>query len=819
MKKKILTYAVIVLSFLALSYAFVPEVLGGKIVNQSDISGHVGMSREAAQYNAEHPEAPARWTGSMFSGMPTISILAKTRGDWTQKIYDALLFGKRPASYLFVSLLGAFLLMLAFGINPWIAAGGAVAVTFCAFNFQIIQVGHNTKMQAIAFLPWVLAAVVFTYRTSLKAEEGKSGPEAAKRRFTLPRWLFRTILGAALFGLALSLQIKANHPQISWYLAVLILFFVVSEFISVLLSKERRIGRFFAASALLLCLGTAGIATNADKLLPLLEYSKYSTRGGSSSGGDKGVGLDYATAWSYSWEELPNLLIPNYNGGASAGPLDPAKSETGKLLKKAGQPNLKEVCKNLPLYWGPQPFTAGPMYLGAVTIFLFILGLVLCRGRDKWWLLAASVLAILLALGSNLMGFTRFFYEHVPMYSKWRTVSMALVMLQFTFPVLGFIALDRIVRDGASKEAARGVNLAGGITAGACLLFALVQSFTGSFTGAADAGQPDVLVDALSFDRRQLLWSDAIRSILLVAAAAACLRIALSVPKGASKTFATQPQMAASRRMTFAAMVLALVLFDGFTAGRRYLNHDDFVTPKSFRSQFNQRPVDKAILADKDPSYRVLDLSVNVFNDSHPSYWHKNIGGYSPAKLRIYQDFIEKSLTGEINSIYKALKDAKTVSEAEAALPELPALSALNCRYIIIGGELPPLRNPGAMGNAWFEPAPEGAGIEMQSYAPDELRYSYSLTAPAKAVFSEVYYPAGWEATLEDGTQLAIELYGDVLRSIDLPAGDHELTMRFAPESYKRGEAVSRASSVLLILLVLACGIKAIILRKNDINL
>ena len=792
MKKKILTYILIVLSFVVMAYAFVPQVLSGKIVNQSDISGHIGMSRETALYNEEHPSEPARWTGSMFSGMPTVSILNKTRGDLTQLLFDALQLGKRPASYLLISLLGAFLLMLAFGINPLIAVGGAIAITFCSFNFQIIQVGHNTKMLAIAFLPWVLAGVVFTYRKAIKHR----------------RWLLSSLLGATLFALALSFQIKANHPQISWYLAVMILFYAVSELVYTLVSAERKkyLPRFFAASALLLAVGCVGIATNANKMLPLWEYSEYSIRGGSSSGtGDKGAGLEYATAWSYGWEELPNLVIPNYNGGSSSGAVNPDKSKTCDLLRRAGQKNITQVSRNLPLYWGPQPFTAGPMYLGAVTFFLFLLSLMLCRGRDKWWMIGVSLLAILLALGSNLMGFTRFFYEYVPMYSKWRTVTMSLVILQFTLPVLGFLALDKLVREGTGKTYARKVLTAGAVSVGFCLVVAVVQSLTGSFSGASDAGQPDILVDALAADRKSLLWKDTLRSVLFIAAAAGSLLIGLKIPSQAGKTFATHPETGRSRRVSFAIILSLILLVDGFTAGKRYLNADDFVSPKAFRSQFALRPVDKMILEDKDPSYRVLDLSVNVFNDSHPSYWHKNIGGYSPAKLRIYQDYIENHLSAEINSIYSSLSGVSTVSQAQEALPEIPCLSALNCRYIVVGGDAAPIVNPAARGNAWFESPAPGDSISLTSYSPDVLQYSYESAGGGKAVFSEVYYPAGWEATLEDGTILDISLSDEVLRSVELPAGKHELTMRFAPASYSIGENVSRASSILLILLLISC--------------
>ena len=793
MKKKILLYAGIVVGLLVLAYAYVPQVLAGKIVNQSDISGWQGMSHEMMEWNAAHPDDPTAWTGSMFGGMPTATIHASTKGDWTQKIYDTLLVGRRPATYLFISLLGAWLLMLALGIHPLIAVGGAVAVTFCAYNLQIIQVGHNTKMQALAFLPWVLAALIFTYNQIKKK-----------------KWLFGTILGAALFGLALSFQVKANHPQITWYLALLIFIYVVVLVVTMLTDKSGQKpfwGRFFAASALLLVLGVAGIATNATKLLPTWEYTPYSMRGGStqaSEGGEgaKGLDLDYATAWSYGWEELPNLLIPNFNGGSSAGAVNPKHSETYDLLKRAGQPNLKEVSKNLPLYWGPQPFTAGPMYLGAITIFLFVLGLFVFKGKEKWWIVAGTVIAVLLALGNHFMAFTELFYRAVPLYNKFRTVSMALTVLQFTLPMLAFLALDRIVKQPDAGEVFRKKGwIAAAITGGFCLLCVLLPGIAGSFTGSVDAGQPDVLVDALMADRRHLLVMDALRSALLIAAAFGLLYWGTSVPKSAAKTFATQPEMGRGRRLTASLLIALLVLLDLGIVGKRYLNADDFITPRAFQNQFNKRPVDELILADTDPSFRVLDLTVNVFNDSHPSYWHKNIGGYSPAKLQRYQEFIESTLTGEINQIYKAVSGAQTVAEAEAALPYLPGLAQMNCRYIILDGEVAPLRYKYAKGNAWFA---DSSAVTLTSYAPNELRYKYSSPEAARLVFSEVYYPVGWKLMVEDtGEELPIELEGTLLRAAQVPAGEHTLVMRFDPPSYRTGEAVSRASSILLILAAL----------------
>ena len=789
MKKKILLYALLPVGlFLLLSYGFVPEVLSGKIVNQSDISGWQGMSREMMEWNSAHPDDQTAWTESMFSGMPTTTIHSSTKGDWTQKLYDLLLVGRRPATYLFISLLGAYLMMLVFGISPILAMGGAFAVTFCAYNLQIIQVGHNTKMQAIAFLPWALAAFVWTYRKVLNNK----------------KFLGYGLLGSALFGLAISFQVKANHPQITYYLAIMLVLYALALLIWLLISKDRRsmVGRFFAASGLLLVLGCAGIATNAIKLLPTMEYTPYSMRGGSTAktGGDgsKGLKLDYATAWSYGWEELPNLMIPNFNGGSSSGAIDPDHSETYELLREAGQGNAREVCKNLPLYWGPQPFTAGPMYIGAVTIFLFLLGLILCRGRDKWWIVTVSLLAVLLAVGNHFLAFTKFFYDFVPLYNKFRTVSMALVVLQFTLPILAFKILDKIVRENAFAEAFRRKGwIALAVCGGFCLLVCLFPGIAGSFSSEADSGMADILVSALAADRAYLLRMDALRSLIFIALA--YLVILWGCRKG-------RKEAALSRRALASVLVCLLLVADLFPVAKRYLNHDDFVTPTAFKSQFNKRPVDEMILEDKDPSYRVLDLTVNVFNDSHPSYWHKNIGGYSPAKLQRYQEFIESTLSSEIQTLSQTIGGCTTIQEAEEALPYLPGLAALNCRYIIIDGSLPPLRYSHAKGNAWFTGEQVEGYVRLDSYAPNELRYSYSADRPARLVFSEVYYPVGWTLSLDGGEEtLPIELEGSLLRAAQVPAGEHSLVMRFDPPSYRNGELISRCSSISLILIVLLC--------------
>ncbi len=836
--RKVLTVVGIVAFFLVISYAFVPEVLSGKIVNQGDISSWRGMANEAVTYNAAHPEDKTHWTDSMFGGMPTTATIDDFDGDWTKFLYKFLLTGRRPATYFFIALLGGFLLMLSFGCGVWVAVGGAIAIAFCAYNWQIIQVGHNTKMQAIAFFPWVLAGVAYTYRRALGGLR-KASSEAAGDKGTStaegPRdkalgwrsWLPGTVLGAALFALALSFQIKANHPQITYYLAIVIFVYALTLLGYVLATKENRktrVGRFFAASALLLVLGCVGIATNANKLIPTYNYAKYTMRGGSELAADKaehagdpaavkeakaaakGLDLEYATAWSYGPNEMPNLLIPNFNGGASSCDPHLKNGATESLLRKAGQPNVKQTVKALPMYWGPQPFTAGPMYLGAVSIFLFILGLFLLRGEDrrlKVWVIIASLIAIFLAWGSHFMWFTRLWFNYVPMYNKFRTVSMALVVLQVTVPLLGFVTLDKIVREKYDKkQVQKALWWALGLVGGFCLLFALFPGLAGDFSAASDQGMQDILTDALREDRRAMLRKDAFRSLTFVVLAAILILWS---------TRAKGPFAAKGRTYIMGGILAVVVLLDLGSVGKRYLRSEDFVSPKNWQAQFKERGVDKQILSDKDLSYRVLDLSVNTFNDAHPSYRHKCIGGYSPVKLQRYQDLIERYISPEINSIYKAAGSAATVSELEENLPMLPVTSLLNGKYIVLGDDIAPLRNPHAMGNCWIvtgarvassvneeidllgkvdlantvvlgpdfkeivpneaftkveiaggtasegvarDESAQGANaavctddsVVLTSYEPNELHYRCHLSRKSAVMFSEIYYPEGWKA-------------------------------------------------------------------------
>ena len=885
--KKIGIYAGIVLLFLALAYGFVPEVLTGKIVNQSDITGYRSMSQEAVTWNNAHPDDPTHWTDSMFGGMPTTSFMPSSDGDWTQSLYNLLLTGKRPANWLFISLLGAFLLMLSLGIDKILAIGGAVAVTYCSYNFQIIQVGHNTKMQAIAFLPWALAAVILTYRSALK--------DAVKG---WKSWLPKTLLGAVLFGFALSFQIKANHQQITYYLAIMIVIYALYVFLRICFDKpdhfgklsdrsvvepvettagkdaetagssfrKNAFGRFFAASALLLVIGLVGIGTNTIKLAPLYEYTKYTMRGGSElshpEGGEinnDGLQLDYATAWSYGWEELPNLMIPNFNGGSSAGSVNPDKSEVVKLFRQAGQGNANEIAKSLPLYWGPQPFTAGPMYMGAITVFLFVLGLFLYKGKEKWWLLAVTLVAVFLGLGNHFMWFTRLFFDYAPMYNKFRTVSMALVVLQLTLPMLGFLTLDRILRqDYSKKEFLHAGWIALALTAGFCLLCALIPSIAGSFSARSDAQMQDVIVDALKADRRHLLSVDALWSMILIVATFGLILWGYSVPKDAPKSYESDPHIGRARRMQAMVGICLLVFVNMFAVGKRYLNSDSFTTPRQFNNQFEARPVDKVILNDLTPSYRVVDLSADIFNDSFNPYWHKCIGGYSPAKLQRYQDLIDRYLVKELQSVSIAAHTAQSIASFQKEIKNIPVLSALNTKFFILGAEVPPVENLEAFGPVWFVdsfvPAstpdeeialldsvdlrrtavigadfPEAQSavarqkvdttafgrIFMKSYAPNELRYHYSVATESTVVFSEIYYPDGWTATV-DGEPLDLFRADWILRAAVVPAGEHDIVMRFEPKVYSVGEKASRASSVTLFLLLVLSVIGVAFAGKRD---
>ncbi len=811
--KKILPYFLVIVVFAVVAYAYVPEVLSGKVVNQSDISSWQGMANEIVKYNKEHPDDPTLWTNSMFSGMPATSISVNYKGDYTQPIYDLLFLGERPASYLLISLIGSFLLFLAFGANIWVAALGAVAISFCSYNMQIIQVGHNTKMVAIAFMPWVLAAVVYAYRK-------------------------KSLLGAILFAVALSFQIKANHPQITYYLAIIIFGYAIAEMCGAI--REKVFPKFLKTSLMLLVAGILGIATNTNHLLPTYEYAKHTMRGGSELTDDKhlqtgdGLKIDYATSWSYGIEETPNLMRPNFNGGASAGSLD-QNSAVYKVMK-GKYAGAEEVIQQLPLYWGPQPFTAGPMYMGAIAVFLFILGLFVIKGRYKWWLIGISVLALLLGWGSNFMVMSKLFFNYAPLYNKFRTVSMILVILQITIPVMGVLGINQLLKSPSSYN--KKVLYASATSVLIIVILSIVQLIFGSFTSPADAQLPKDIADALSSDRKSLLINDAVRSSIFILLGATLLYL-FTIGK--------------LKQHISVGLLTALVIIDFWGIDKRYLNSSHFVRRNDFQNQFAERAVDKMILEDNDPDYRVLDISVNTFNDAHSSYHHKTIGGYSPAKLQRYQDLIDKYIAPEISLIAKSINETissnqnVTINDIQHNMGYYPVLAMLNTKYIIISGENPPILYNQTLGNGWFvnnvrwaESADEEIAllgevdpknsvvinskslssemkdlisasvantnegkIDLVKYAPNSLEYKYSSSENGIALFSEVFYPEGWVATI-DGSPAEIFRGNYILRGMVLPEGEHSITFRFDPPSFKEGKTISQISSIILLLSLLA---------------
>ena len=827
--KKALPYVIIVAGFVVIAYAYAPQVLQGKVVNQSDISSWKGMSHEIIEWNEAHPDDPALWTGSMFGGMPATQISVQYKGDATTPLYDLLFWGQRPPSYLIISLLGGFLLFLAFGANPWLSAVGAIAVTFCSYNMQIMQVGHNTKMVAIAFMPWVLAALVYAYRR-------------------------KALLGAVFFALALSFQIKANHPQITYYLAFIVFGYAIAELCGAVVAqrkmkaatppfRETPLGRWLMASVLVLVGGLLGIATNANKLLPTYEYAEYTMRGGSELTHDEhnqtgdGLKLDYATAWSYGIEETLNLLIPNLNGGSSSGELS-RDSETFKALQSYGV-NAESMRKGMPLYWGPQPFTAGPMYLGAVSLFLFVFGLCVIRGRYKWWIAGVSVLALLLAWGSHFMWFSEIFFKYAPLYNKFRTVSMILVILQVTVPLLGILGVNAALfaKDPLPEKKVRnGLLTALGVTGGLSLLLALFPGLAGDFSSATDAavfGGNEQLIRALQDDRRGLLRADAFRSLIFILLTAGVF-------------FAAWKRKL--KALPAVAVIGVLLLVDLWGVDKRYLNKDHFVTVRNFDSQFNPRPVDNAIHQDTDLSYRVLDLSVNTFNDAIVSYHHKTVGGYSPAKLQRYQDLIDFHIAPEMSrvasDINAVIPTASTIADIEGGLKYYPVLAMLNTKYIVIDGNSYPLTYSQALGNAWFversrtaptadaemaalgeiDPgreavifdaqAAEGTAAEypgaaegsivLKEYSPNRLSYDVTAAAKGLAVFSEIYYPAGWKAYI-DGEEVPVLRADYTLRALLIDEGDHEVEFVYDPGSFTLGKNISLASSLAIILALAGC--------------
>ena len=827
MNKKIfeqaLPHLIAVLLFTIISFVYFSPVIEGKQLLGHDSESWMCMAKETIDHNKSSDDVTL-WTNSMFGGMPTYQISMQQPYNLIKYIEQVIItLFPSPVYNAMLYLIGFYILLLAFGAKPWLAIAGSFAFTFASYNFIIILAGHNSKAITIAYMAPVIGAVYMAFRD-------------------------KKITGTILTALFLSLAIRANHVQILYYTFLVLIFFGVVEFIYSLRNKQLK--SFFQSAGLLIAAAIVAMGMNATSLITTYEYGQYTMRGKSngltsdSQNAQQGLNKDYITAWSYGKAETFTFIIPNFYGGASAGLLD-TDSHTAQKLKDMGVPNVEKVMNEfqLPLYWGDQPGTSGPVYLGAIVIFLFILSFFLVERRLHWWLLPVILLTLFLSWGRNLMWFTDFFIDHVPFYNKFRTVSMTLVATGFAITLLAVLALKALLYGSFSSEKLRkSLVISASISAGIALVFAIVPSLAGSFVSPGDAqfsGEYAFLKETLPLDRKALMQSDAWRSVLLILASAVVLWLFIG------KILKTN---------TTLILIAVLILVDLVPVAKRYMNNDSFERKRKFETLIEPSAADKMILEDKS-YYRVLDATVNIFNDSKPSYFHKNIGGYHAAKLRRYQELINMQIEGEIGQLFGAFGRAKSFDQIAPTLDSLGVLNMLNLKYVIYNKDAPPLVNPHANGNAWFVErvilaadaneemrllgeintkkvavadktvAPElpvitpdtTAKIQLIAYKPNQLNYSFVSNSDQIAIFSEVFYDKGWNAYI-NGEKASYFRANYLLRAMVLKKGNYEIVFKFEPTSYTIGNSIALTSSIVLIFSFVAFGFYSFRKKKKSKN-
>ena len=797
--KPSIPHIVAVVIFMTLSVIYFYPVLEGKVLNTNDGTVAFNSAKEISDFRAKYGEEPL-WTNSMFSGMPAYLISVLYKGNILKYANSLLTFLKHPASIIFMSMLGFYILLLLFKADAWLAIAGALAYGFSTYSFFVLAAGHNTKALAIAYMAPMIGGIYYSYRHN-------------------------AMKGAIITTLFLTLEIIANHPQITYYSFICVIVFIIAEFIFVVRKKEIR--QFIQSSLILIIPLLLSVGMNFNSLYTTYEYGKYSSRGKSDlvtndSQKTSGLDKDYITQWSYGIDETLTLLVPDFRGGACQ-PFD-SNSETVKALRKN---NAGQYIKQFQMYWGSQPWVDGTVYVGAIVCFLFILGLIIIKGPEKWWLLAATILSVMLAWGKNFMPLTNIFLDFFPGYNKFRAVTMILVIAEFCIPLLGMLALRDIFNGTTDrKEVLKGIKIAFGITGGFTLLLVILPGLAGSFLSPTEkqANLPEWLSAALTADRKMLLRGDALRSFLLILLGAAAL--AGFYYNKLKKEYVI-------------ALLAFLFVADLWLVDKRYLNSDRFVRKEAKARMTSPTIADGYILRDSS-YYRVLNLSVSPFNDATTSYHHKSIGGYHGAKLKRYQELIDTSLMHDITLFQTVGGAAKTLDQVQSVFGKTNALNMLNARYVIYNPEEPPLINQNALGNAWFVETPvlvenaneelssinridpskvavidklfkdqvknssypvsKGDTLELKSYKANELIYSSRSKGENLAVFSEIYYPAGWKSFI-DGKESDYFRTDYVLRGMIIPAGDHEIKFRFEPSSYKTGTMISYISSMLFILM------------------
>ncbi|NPA37693.1 MAG: YfhO family protein [Chlorobi bacterium] len=800
---KLVPHVIAVVLFLVLSFVYFIPMIQGKQLSQHDVNTYKGMSKEIVDFKKETGEHTL-WTNSMFGGMPSYLIQNYVPNNYIKYLDRAFkLFDKaRPASFLFMYFFGFYLFMLLFGFNPWQSIIGALAYGLSAYFLIIIQAGHITKVIALGYMPPIIGGVYAAYR--------------GKR-----------LLGALTTALFTGMQLLNNHLQITYYTIMIIVPLVVIFFIDAI--KKKEMGEFVKSSLYLFVGLILAVGVNFQSLAVTYEYGKYSIRGKSELSHDKenrttGLDRDYATAWSYGKLETFNMLIPNLMGGSSDSELS-ENSEAYKKLRDFGYPKSQalKTIKHMPTYWGPQPMTSGPVYVGALIVFLFVLGIFLVKGSVRTWVLIVTALAVMLAWGRNFMWFTDLFFDYLPGYNKFRTVSMTLVMAQFVMPLLGLLAVKNIVDGKVSKdEILKALKYATGIVGG-IIIFFLINPGILSFTSPGDAQLGD-FASALIADRESMMRSDAIRSLMFVLIGSGSLWLYVNRKIKSSHLY----------------LILGLaILVDLWGVDKRYMNNDDFVSKRKAIMPFTPSAADKFILQDIT-YYRVLNVAVSTFNDASTSYFHKSIGGYHGAKMRRYQELIDFEINKEIQQFINTLKSKPTPQAVDSTLRQLNVLNMLNTKYIIYNPQAQPVVNPYALGNAWFvdkvkvvENADEeikavqnfnpsklaiadkrfkdqlfdfsrdsSAVISLTEYRPNYLKYSSKAATDQLAVMSEIYYDKGWNAYV-DGKPVPHFRVDYVLRAMKVPAGEHTIEFKFEPETWKIGGVVSLVSSILFFLFII----------------
>ena len=787
---KVKPHIIIIILFALISFAYFSPLIEGKSIDGHDIKTWIGMSKEISDFR-DSSGTEALWTNSMFSGMPAYQISVKYSSNLVRYIDKVITLGfPRPANILFLYLLGFYLLLLSLKVDYRIAAVGAIAYAFSSYFFIIIQAGHMTKAHAIAYLPMVVASVIYTYRGKL-------------------------LLGGVLTALTVALELYSNHLQITYYLIFILIFIGLYQLFHDYNTKN--LPSFFKRSAVLILAALLATGTCFTRLKTTMDYGKDSTRGKSELTNNienktKGLDKDYATQWSYGIAETMTLLIPNFHGGASQGELS-TDSETYNALKRS--PNAKKIIKNLPLYWGDQPIVSGPTYAGAIVIFLFLLSLFLLKGRFKYWILTLTILSIFLAWGKNFMPLTELFLDFFPGYNKFRAVSMILIVAEFTLPLLAFLAFNNFIFSDANKlSKIKSLKNAFFVTGGITLLFSLAPNMFFDFVGVNDSvlasnGWP---VEALQLDRASMLSSDAWRSFFFVSLAFLSLFLFIKNKVSSNNII-----------LVFAV----LLLLDMWTINKRYLNDSHFIRSSKIKTPYKATQADNYILSDNDPNFRVFNQSVSTFNDASTSYFHKSIGGYHGAKLKRYQELIDSHIskgnmqvlnmlntkyfilqTGKVNINPNVLGNAwfiKDVKIVENADDEILALNDFDASSIAVIDK---------RFQSFLEEFSEdsSSNIKLDEYQPNYLRYSSVSTKNQIAVFSEVYYDKGWNSYI-DGELVSHFRANYILRAMNIPKGNHTIEFRFEPEIFKIGERISLASSILLIISLIFVSVRELKLK------